>query len=97
MPADIVSLAAEPHVAPWFSVKHKSTLSRVVWVPSSLYWRSRTRINVPYLPYFSNCRGYGTTIPLWSLMEQHYNCELVNNEETFAMGAYKFGKAPIAD
>jgi hypothetical protein len=30
-------------------------------------------------------------------MEQHYNCELINNEETFPMGAYSFGLAPEAD
>lgn len=49
------------------------------------------------MPYFSNCKGYGNIIPFWSLMEQHYACDLVPREETLFMTEYSFGKAPTAD
>ena len=97
MPENIISLANDPQNDDWVPIKHQSTMSRNVWVPSSLYWNGRSRINIPFLPYFSNCRQYGSTIPLWALMEQHSQCELVPNEETFAVGAFSFGAAPEAD
>jgi len=97
MPADLVSFASDPALGDWTPVRHGSTFARNIWVPTSLYWKARTRINLPYLPYFSNCKGYGSTIPFWALMEQHYVCELVANEDTFWMGAFSFGLAPEAD
>ena len=97
MPADIVSFAGDPPLLPWTPVRHAATMGRNIWVPTSLYWAARTRINLPYLPYFSNCKGYGSTIPLWALMEQHFACELVPNEETFWMTDFSFGLAPVAD
>lgn len=96
MPADVISFASNPREA-WSPIKHRSTKGRNVWVPTSLYWNPRVRINLPYVPYFSNCKGYGNIIPFWSLMEQHYACELVPREETLYMTEYSFGKAPTAD
>ena len=66
-------------------------------MPTSLYWNSRTRINLPYLPYFSNCKGYGNFIPFWSLMEQHHVCELIENFDTRWMAEFTFGARPRAD
>lgn len=40
-----------------------------IWVPASLYWQDRTAINLPYFPYFSNCKGYGQYIPIWAATE----------------------------
>jgi hypothetical protein len=68
-----------------------------LWVPASLYWQERDAINLPYLPYFSNCKGYGSFIPLWALTEQHNDCELIPVEQVVYMHEYSFGKAPIAD
>jgi hypothetical protein len=96
MPQDIISFSNNP-LSNWNPIQHRSTKGRNTWVPPSLYWNSRSRINLPYLPYFSNCKGYGNIIPLWALMEQHHTCELVKNEETYAMTAYSFGQAPTAD
>ena len=72
-------------------------MNRNIWVPSSLYWGSRSNINLNYLPYFSNCKGYGEFIPFWALMEQHQACTLIPNNETFFMNQYSFGLEPIAD
>lgn len=32
---------------------------------------------LPYLPYFSNCRGFDSSIPLFALTESSGNCTLV--------------------
>ena len=96
LPAQVVAFARNP-TGPWAPVRHRATKDRTVWVPASRYWNARPRINLPYLPYFSNCRGYGSIIPLWGLLEQHYACELVPFEDTRWMRAYSFGERPHAD
>jgi len=96
LPSQAVAFAHNPR-GPWSPVRHRSTPGRNVWVPASRYWNARPRINLPYLPYFSNCRGYGNFIPFWSLVEQHYACELVPYEDTRWMTAYSFGERPRAD
>jgi hypothetical protein len=96
LPLQAVAFADNPG-GQWSPARHQATKGRTVWVPASLYWDSRPRINVPYLPYFSNCRGYGNFIPLWSLLEQHYACALVPREDTRWMQAYSFGERPHAD
>ena len=50
-------------------VIHRTIKNRNLWIPSSLYWNQRPVLNIPYLPYFSNCQGYGDYIPIWSIME----------------------------
>lgn len=68
-----------------------------IFVPASLYWQDRDSINLPYLPYFSNCKGYGQYIPIWGITEQHYECVLVPVEETKFMYEYAFRQSPNAD
>jgi len=43
-----------------------------IFVPASLYRQDRDSINLPYFPYFSNCKGYGQYIPIWGLTEQFH-------------------------
>ena len=52
-------------------VAHRTIKNRNLWIPASLYWNQRPVLNIPYLPYFSNCRGYGDYIPIWALIEQN--------------------------
>jgi len=54
---------------PFDPQRQKSTKNRNIWIPASIYWNQRPQINLAYLPYFSNCNGYGQYIPLWSLLE----------------------------
>ena len=68
-----------------------------IFVPASLYWQDREAINLPYLPYFSNWKGYGQYIPIWGITEQHYQCELVPVDETIFMHEYSFRQSPNAD
>mmetsp|Transcript_30594 Transcript_30594/g.46929 ORF Transcript_30594/g.46929 Transcript_30594/m.46929 type:complete len:383 (-) Transcript_30594:3407-4555(-) len=98
MPQQVISFSTN-NPGEWApkTIRHESTNARNVWVPTSLYWNSRSTINLPYLPFFSNCRGYGNFIPFWSLMEQHYACTLVPYEDTESMGTFSFGQYPTAD
>lgn len=41
------------------------------------YWRDSTEMFLPYLPYWSNCRGFGRTVPLWTITEQTQGCKWV--------------------
>jgi hypothetical protein len=50
-------------------VKHRGSKNRNIFIPTSLYWNDRNKINLPYVPYFSNCKGFGKYIPFWALME----------------------------
>eukprot|EP00913_Durusdinium_trenchii_P013300 g12483.t1 len=46
-----------------------------VFSDRTLYWGDQEGLFLPYLPYFSNCRGFGRTIPLWSIIEQNQGCK----------------------
>ena len=97
LPTEYISFAQSPLGSYEPPVRHRSTKGRNIWMPESLYWSVRPRINIPYIPFLSNCKGYGQHIPLWGLIEQHYGCELVAREETLFMEPYSFGEEPTAD
>ena len=78
-------------------LRHASTKNRNIWIPSSLYWNQRPLINIAYLPYFSNCNGYGSYIPLWSVYEQNNKCQQYNLDEINYMNEFSFGQSPTAD
>ncbi|CAE8717038.1 unnamed protein product, partial [Polarella glacialis] len=46
-----------------------------IFSEKSDYFRDSGTITLPYLPYFSNCRGFGRTIPLWAITEQTKGCK----------------------
>jgi len=70
---------------------HSEVKNRNIWIPASLYWEQRKIISMSYLPYFSNCKGYGDYIPFWALIEQHSECSLIDPEETIYMKELSFG------
>lgn len=74
-PETLISFAQERPPSEFSSLMHKTTKNRNLWIPSSLYWNQKPQINIAYLPYFSNCNGYGEYIPLWALLEQNNKCE----------------------
>ena len=51
---------------------------------------------LPYLPYFSACRGFDSHIPLFLLLENEINCNLVNYNETAYVDQWDFINAPSA-
>jgi len=61
------------------------------------YWGSSDMMGIPFLPFFSNCKGYGKYIPLWALVEQNQKCELVEKENTKFATNLSFGMDVISD
>lgn len=67
------------------------------YVPNSLYWGSETQQILPYLPYFSNCKGFGKYIPFWAIFELNKGCDLVDPSDTEPTEEFGFGTTPKAD
>ena len=64
----------------------------------SLYWANAGKgVVVDYLPLFSNCKNYGSHIPIFSLFEQHPLCNLYSEDETVPIHQIKFGSKAIGD
>ena len=78
-------------------LRHATELGKTLYVPSSVYWTESGTVNMPFLPFFSNCKGYGQHIPIWSIFEQHFNCTIIPYEETLAISQFGFGKDARAD
>ena len=79
------------------NVIHKTKKGKNLWVPASLYWGDRLYINIPYIPFFSNCKGYGFYIPIWSVTEQNYHCDFIPYEEVVYTNEFLFGSVPVTD
>jgi hypothetical protein len=67
------------------------------FLPNSLYWQDMTQQYLPYLPYFSNCKGYGKFIPFWAVFETGSGCDLVAHDSTKPVEEFGFGSVPKAD
>ncbi|CAE7264115.1 unnamed protein product [Symbiodinium natans] len=57
-----LEMKLENYMRPLFSAVGGGELE-YVFEDKGMYWRDTTEIYLPYLPYFSNCRGFGRTIP----------------------------------
>lgn len=51
---------------------------------------------LPYIPYFSSCRGFDSHIPLFLLLESESNCNLVDYNATSFIDQWNFLNAPSA-
>jgi len=69
-----LEMKLENYMRPLFSAVGGGELE-YVFEDKSQYWADSTEIFLPYLPYFSNCRGFGRTIPLWAITEQNGGCQ----------------------
>ena len=67
--------------------------------PTDLFWSQigSSNIMTPYLPFFSNCRGYGKYIPIFTIFEQHPNCVLQKEGNVVPTNPLGFGSSPVAD
>jgi hypothetical protein len=79
------------------SIKNTIAVGVNYFQPLSLYWKDIDMMGIPYLPYFSNCKGYGRYIPLYALLEQHSSCNLIPENETEYITDFSFGKIPVGD
>ncbi len=52
---------------------------------------------MPYLPYFSNCRGFGRHIPLYVAFENSAWCSLQTVVNTQPVNVLNVGSSPLAD
>jgi hypothetical protein len=51
---------------------------------------------LPYLPYFSSCRGFDSHIPLFLLLESEVYCNLVAFNSTVFIDQWNFISSPSA-
>ena len=79
------------------TVVHQQIQGENFWDPASLYFDGREMVKIPYLPFFSNCKGFGGHIPIFTLFEQNENCTLVSLNDTVVVTLFEFGKSPVAD
>ena len=77
--------------------KHTSVEDKNIFIPSSIYWGNLDQLYLPYLPYFSNCEGYDSFIPIFSILEQNSKCQHISLDETIPIEQFKFGAIPRAD
>lgn len=93
-PNYLLTFAPSPPVANLERVNKTSTN----WFqPNTRFWESRSSLFLPYFPYFSNCKGYGQYIPIWTPLELSPECELVEPSLTKIVNAYVFGSSAVAD
>jgi hypothetical protein len=52
---------------------------------------------LPYLPFFSNCRGFDSHAFFFSLFEDHDHCLLFRPEDTTHINEFAFGASAVAD
>ena len=57
----------------------------------STYWGDDEKMGITYIPYISNCKGYGKYLNLWSLLEQNKQCNLTKEEDTIYISDFSFG------
>jgi hypothetical protein len=46
-------------------MRHPYIENEYVFMEKKLYFQNHNQVVMAHLPYFSNCRGFGRTIPLW--------------------------------
>eukprot|EP00928_Gymnodinium_smaydae_P024083 TRINITY_DN1960_c1_g5_i2.p1 TRINITY_DN1960_c1_g5~~TRINITY_DN1960_c1_g5_i2.p1 ORF type:complete len:6923 (-),score=840.57 TRINITY_DN1960_c1_g5_i2:138-18908(-) len=78
-------------------MKHKlrSGEGEYMYPEKRLYFQSAPDQVMAHMPYFSNCRGFGRTSPLWALTEQLPGC--VWNDDPIAISPTSFGQKASGD
>lgn len=95
IPEYLISFAESPHRYP--EIRTPQVEGYNSFTPDSMFWQGEESYMVPYLPYFSNCKGYGGYIPIWALLELHSSCDLVSPDNTTYISSFDFGAQPSAD
>lgn len=52
---------------------------------------------LPYLPYFSDCRGFDSYMPLHVITESTDYCTVVSPEDTIYVGSLSLATSPVSD
>lgn len=61
------------------------------------YFSKLDGVFMPYIPYFSNCRQFGSMGFFYEITENLYNCNLVEPEYVKVINPFKFGDKPFSD
>lgn len=52
---------------------------------------------VPYIPYVTNCTGYGTMLFISEILQDLKGCNLIPIQSTVPINEFKFGSSAVAD
>ena len=58
-------------------------------------WMTHDFFALPYIPFFSNCDGYGSHISLSRLLEDHPDCLSVNQNDVVSINEFSFRNIPM--
>ncbi|EGR27358.1 hypothetical protein IMG5_197430, partial [Ichthyophthirius multifiliis] len=72
----------------------KSNPSQIL---NQLFWNGKQQISMPYIPYLSNCREFGSQGILYTIVENEELCDLIPVEKTVPIRPFVFGDKPISD
>ena len=77
--------------------RHTSGWQEFLYDSGTYYSGGRTSVYQTHLPYFSNCRGFGSAIPLWFILEREPGCDIVPQNETKPISEVSFGASSFGD
>ena len=72
-------------------LRHTDGWEEYFYSSGNYFTTSKETLYQTHLPFFSNCRGFGSTIPLWFVLEKHPNCLQVPQNETVPITELSFG------
>ncbi|EAR82608.2 transmembrane protein, putative (macronuclear) [Tetrahymena thermophila SB210] len=61
------------------------------------YFSKLKGVFMPYIPYFSNCRQFGSMGFFYQITENHENCNLVSPQNVKVIDPFVFGDKPYSD
>lgn len=62
-----------------------------------IYFLNKDGVFMPYLPYFSNCRNFGSMGFFSEITEKNENCNFVDPADIKIVDPFTFGDKPISD
>jgi hypothetical protein len=91
-------LPRDTHIPLTNCMRHPNAWSEFLYQSEQYFQFERQTVYQTHLPYFSNCRGYGTAIPLWHLLETTQNtCSYVAPNETVSISELSVGATSVGD
>ncbi|EAR94178.2 transmembrane protein, putative (macronuclear) [Tetrahymena thermophila SB210] len=80
-----------------FTINNTNLTGNPSTTTPSQYYLSLNGMFMPYIPYFSNCRSFGSMGFLYEITENQNNCNLVDPSEVKVVNQFKFGDVPHSD
>ncbi|EGR28850.1 hypothetical protein IMG5_167590 [Ichthyophthirius multifiliis] len=64
---------------------------------NAFYWKDKTQIVMPYIPFFQNCQNMGEYIFFEDFIENEEYCQIYDTSQTKPINQVTFGDVPISD